>query len=63
MKKERALSKLLDELAAHFDARAPWVFITKERDGSLAVMSNQRSEQIRVLAKSCFTQKRKQEAP
>ena len=48
---DRALSKCLDELAAMFDGRTPWLFITKDRDGALATMSNQRPEQIRELAK------------
>ena len=47
----RALSKCLHELGAVFDARTPWLFVRKDRDGALAVMSNQRPEQIRELAK------------
>ena len=59
MRNGRSVEKVLEELAAHFDARTLWVFLSRNRDGTFAVFSNQRPEQIRALAKEYLGAKRR----
>lgn len=55
---ERAVPRLLDDLGSHFDAHTGWVFVTRDRSGALALMSNQRPEQIREILRTYLETKR-----